>query len=154
MGFYCDQNFYPESSIGYLLRVCHQLGMGQLDQAFADEGLTGVQWSTMIAIYVGKASNCAELARMMAYDKGAMTRMIDTLEQRGWVLRDRDCADRRLINLSLTAAGEAVTRSCRDRVIDCWNGWLADWSDDEVAGLIAQLQRLHRTLEGASTCAA
>ena len=32
-------------------------------------------------------------------------------------------------------------------MITCWNGILADWSDAEVAELIAMLQRLRRTME-------
>lgn len=154
MAFYTVDNFFPDSSAGYLVRVCNQLGMAQLDDAFADEGLTGIQWSALISIYFARTPTCATLARDLAHDKGAMTRMIDVLEERGLVERTRDAEDRRCINLSLTPAGEEVTQRCRLKVIDCWNTWLADWSDHEIATLIAQLQRLRATLESASPCAA
>ena len=42
MGFYDTANLYPDSSIGYLVKVCNQLGMAHLDRAFADEGLSAV----------------------------------------------------------------------------------------------------------------
>ena len=64
--------------------------------------------------------------------------------------RDRDDADRRLVNLSLTDEGRAVAMRCRDRVIDLWNAVLADWSAEETACLIAQLQKLRRALEVAA----
>lgn len=154
VSFYDTTNLYPDSSIGYLVRVCNQLGMAQLDRVFADEGLTAVQWSALISILFGRGPTCAALARDLAHDKGAMTRMIDTLEQKGLVRRLRDDDDRRVIQLSLTPAGEAATMRCRERVIACWNEWLTGWSHDEITTFIAQLQRLRTTLESAALCAA
>lgn len=158
MPFYSGANFYPESSIGYLLRVCQQHSVAVLDRAIAAEGISAVQWSALISIHfgtdmAGKGTTCASLARDLAHDKGAMTRMIDTLEEKGLVQRRRDAGDRRLINLSLTEAGEAAAMRCREHAIALWNGLLADWDDHEVAALIAQLARLRHTLE-AHACAA
>lgn len=146
MNAYNRDTFSPDTSIGYLVRAIHQLGYAQVDAACANEGLTGIQWSALIAIHFGQTT-CAALARDLAHDKGAMTRMIDVLEAKGLVQRDRDDADRRLVNLSLTNEGQAVALRCRDRVIALWNAVLADWSAEETAALIAQLQKLRRTLE-------
>lgn len=154
VGYYDTSNFFPDTSVGYLIRVCNQLGMAQLDQAFAQDGLTAVQWAALIGIHVGRAPTCAALARDMAHDKGAMTRMIDVLEAKGLVCRTRDETDRRVVNLSLTARGEILTTRCRLKVVECWNGFLSDWSDDEIATFIAQLQKLRRTLESSPSCAA
>lgn len=146
MNAYTRETFFPDTSIGYLVRTIHQLGYARIDAACADEGLSGIQWSALIAIHFGQTT-CAALARDLAHDKGAMTRMIDVLEAKGLVQRDRDDADRRLVNLSLTEEGRAVAMRGRDKVIDLWNAVLADWSADETAALIAQLQKLRRTLE-------
>lgn len=153
MSFYSGSNFFPESSIGYLLRVCHQHSIAALDRAIAAEGISAVQWSALITIHFTQAPTCAALARDLAHDKGAMTRMIDTLEDKGLVERERDPDDRRVINLSLTAEGEAMTMRCRAHAIDLWNGLLADWTEPEIATLIAGLARLRNTLE-ANPCAA
>ena len=153
MGFYTDANFLPESSIGYLLRVCQQHSLAALDRAIADEGISAMQWSALISIYFANVATCASLARDLAHDKGAMTRMIDALETRGLVERRRDAVDRRVINLSLTKEGEAMTMRCRARAIDLWNGLTTGWDDGEVEAIIAQLARLRQTLE-AHSCAA
>lgn len=154
MAFYSDANFFPDQSIGYLVRVCHQLGSANFDAVFAAEGLTHVQWSALASIYFRRGETCAALARDLAHDKGAMTRMIDALEAKGWVERQRDRGDRRLNNLSLTPAGVAVAQRCREGLIDCWNAWLAGWDDAEVATLVAQLQKLRGSLEESAPCAA
>lgn len=154
MSFYSPANFYPESSVGYLIRVCQQLGQSCLDTLFADEGITGVQWSALIGIHTGRGETCAALARDMAHDKGAMTRMMDVLEGKGLVARNRASDDRRLVNLSLTDEGMAVALRCRQKVIDQWNVWFEDWPHDEVATFIRQLQRLRATMEASPACAA
>lgn len=154
MSFYDSDNFCPENSAGYLIRVCNQLGVALLDRAFADDGLTTMQWSVLIGIYFSTEPTCASLARDMSHDKGAMTRMIDVLEARGFVERVRSADDRRVVDLSLTPAGTAIMMRCRDIVIAQWNACFSNWSHEEVTGFLAQLHRLRRTLENATPCAA
>jgi DNA-binding MarR family transcriptional regulator len=55
----------------------------------------------------------AELARALHYNQGALTRLLDKLEQRGYLKRVPDPVDRRALRLELTAKGRAV----RKRVI-------------------------------------
>jgi DNA-binding MarR family transcriptional regulator len=155
MVIYSPQYFEPDCSLGYLARRVHQIGAIALEPVFADEGLTGPQWSALVSIWFKGGTTSAELARDMAHDKGAMTRLVDALHAKGWVTRERCTDDRRVVKLALTAEGEAVAVRVRLRVIDCWNNWLADWEEGEVAAAIAMMQKLRDTLlakttEGAS----
>lgn len=145
MRFYSADTFGPEMSIGYLVRRVHQLGQDRLAPLFEAEGLTGTHWSALVAVWHGRTT-CADVARELAYDKGATTRLMDTLEAKGWLERDRDLCDRRMVNLRLTPEGERVALRCRDHVIECWNGWLDDWQPGEVETLITLLGRLRDTL--------
>ncbi|HEX8420062.1 MAG TPA: MarR family transcriptional regulator [Sphingomonas sp.] len=147
MPFYDESDFYPDRSIGYLLRRNLQLTSVGLEPVFAPEGITLTQWSALVSIYFDRGTSCAELARDLAHDKGATTRIIDTLVERGWVTRKRHADDRRVINLTLTEAGKAVAHHCRMGVIERWNGWLADWADEDSATLLRLLQKLHETLQ-------
>lgn len=147
MPFYDESDFYPDRSIGYLLRRNLQLTSVGLEPVFAPEGITLTQWSALVSIYFDRGTSCAELARDLAHDKGATTRIIDTLVERGWVTRKRHADDRRVINLTLTEAGKAVAHHCRMGVIEQWNDWLADWADEDSATLLRLLQKLHETLQ-------
>ncbi len=153
MNFYHPDSYTPERSVGYLIKVCNQIGVAVLDRAFAAEGLNSSQWSALMQIRHHIEPTCAVLPRDMAHDKGAMTRMMDTLEARGLVARTRSPDDRRVVHLSLTPEGEAVTTRCLALVIDCWNRCLSDWPEAEVEQFLAQLQRLRRSLEEIATCA-
>jgi DNA-binding MarR family transcriptional regulator len=150
MAYYKPDTFIPDISVGYLLRAAHQLSVAGLDHVFADEGMTAVQWQALLALNFGAASTCVELARHLNYDKGAMTRLVDQMETSGWINRERDPQDRRVVRLELTAEGRAVARRCKERVLACWNTWLAHWSHEEIAGLIASLQKLRTTLAEAT----
>lgn len=147
MGFYSDAEFLPDCSIGYLCKRVHQLTQAGLEPVFAREGLTFVQWHALLSIYLERGRTCAALARDLAYDKGATTRLIDTLEGRGWVARTREHDDRRLVALKLTVEGERVAHHCRAKVMAAWNGWLSDWPEADVAETIATLQRLRAKME-------
>jgi DNA-binding MarR family transcriptional regulator len=149
MSFYAESDFAPDVSIGYLVRRAHQLGGAALEPIFAAEGLTGSQWSALVSIWYERGATAADLARDLGHDKGAMTRLVDTLEERGWITRQRTSDDRRCINLALTDEGAAVALRCKRRVIACWNVWLSDWPEDEVRTLIALLQKLRGTLAAA-----
>jgi len=146
MAFYTEEAFEPDRSIGYLVRRAHQLGGAALDPVFATEGLTGTQWSALVSIWFGRGATAADLARDLGHDKGAMTRLVDVLEERGWITRERTADDRRCINLALTDDGAAVALRCKTRVVACWNTWLADWPNEEVERLIALLAKLRGTL--------
>jgi DNA-binding MarR family transcriptional regulator len=146
MGFYTDSDFTPDCSIGYLVRRVHQLGGVRIEGIFAAEGLTAMQWQALVAIWSGRGSTAAELARDLGHDKGAMTRLVDAMEHSGWITRERTAEDRRCINLVLTTEGEAVAMRCKHQVLACWNEWLADWEPREVETMIALLQKLRDTL--------
>lgn len=148
MAFYTESNFHPESSIGYLIRRSEQLGTVALEPIFAAAGITKTQWSALVALHYNRATTCAEVARDLGHDKGATTRLVDTLEERGWVLRDRDGGeDRRVVRLTLTPAGERIAGEVRDAVVRVWNIWLQDWDERDILDLTRLLQRLRDTLQ-------
>jgi DNA-binding MarR family transcriptional regulator len=153
MDFYTKADFGPDCSLGFQARRIHQSVQAGLDSLFAKEGLSVTQWSALVSIWFGRASTCADLSRDLAHDKGATTRLVDTLEQQGWVTRTRATDDRRVVNLMLTAEGSAVTERCRDLAVDYWNGALVDWDRSEVETLIMMMQKLRVTLESPSSTA-
>lgn len=150
MAFYTAADYLPDHSIGYLVRRCHQLGQAAMDPLFAQHGLTSMQWSALVAVMLGRATTCAELAREISYDPGATTRLVDSLEAQGWATRQRDSVDRRVVKLALTEAGTDLARAVLVEAVGLWNGWLADWDAAELSMLIDRLQRLRDTLEAAA----
>lgn len=155
MAYYDAVPFLPESSVGYLVRRLHQQSALALEPVFAREGVTMTQWSALVSIMLQRATTCIDLARDLAHDKGAMTRLLDQLEARGFVERERSGDDRRFVQIEITDEGRAVAQRCRDRVAGCWNRWLEDLPRDEVDRTITALRHLSRVIASdAAECAA
>lgn len=153
MAFYDSVPFEPETSIGYQVKRVHRAMMAAMEPVLEAEGLTYAQWSALVALHFDRGQTCAELARDLAHDKGAMTRIVDVMEQKGWVTRERATTDRRHIFLTLTAEGESLAGRARERLAGCWNAWLGDWDDGAVHRLLGDLRRLRLTIEAAEHCA-
>lgn len=150
MAFYTPANYFPEQSVGYLIKRNMRFCLEALGPELAAEGITFTQWQALISIHLKRATTGAELSQDLAHDKGATVRLIDLLQEKGWVTRERDEADRRHIKLAVTKVGEEVAIRARLRVIRCWNAWLADWDPADVTVLIDLLQRLETRLAEAA----
>jgi DNA-binding MarR family transcriptional regulator len=114
---------------------------------FAEEDLTFSHWIALMSLRDGISTTCANLSRHMNYDSGAITRLVDQLEKRGLVERVRSTSDRRIVNLSLTAAGRALAKSLSVRVVEYWNDMLEGFTHDEAALLVSLLSRLVTRME-------
>lgn len=147
MQAYTTEDFSPEASIGYLVRCLNQTGSAALEPLLAKDGLIYSQWCVMMLIHSGIAVTCADLARCLAHDNGAMTRLVESLSKCGWIERTRDVGDRRVVNLALTSAGHDVAMRSRAHVMERWNIWLQGWQREEFETLLRLLQKLKATLD-------
>lgn len=137
----------PQRSVGYLTKRVFQLAKIGLEPIFADEEVTYVQWSALMALQFGVGDTAAELARHLCHDTGATTRIIDTLEEHGLIERSRCTEDRRVIRLAVTDRGRAITDRCKGKVLGQWDHWLSDWSPEEIDRFVGDLLRLRNTME-------
>lgn len=61
-----------------------------------------------------ESMSATELARAVEHDGGALTRLLDTLQKKGYVTRRPNESDRRAIEISLTEEGRAACDPMRD----------------------------------------
>src|SRR6476646_1522928 len=79
-----------------------------MDRELAQFDISAPQLIVLASVANKEADSASELCRSISYDPGAMTRMIDRLEQKGLIRRAPHPDDRRATNLELTAAGKAL----------------------------------------------
>ena len=136
------QNYTPEESIGYLLkRVGNQLTIS-VDRGLAPFGMTHAQLGIFLKLLHGQANTAADLARELMTDTGAMTRMLDRLEEKGFVQRTRSCTDRRVVEVALTDKGDQLADQMTQVVIDTLNHHLRGFSPSEVDQFKGFLRRM------------
>ena len=140
--FYEPRTFEPQRSIGRLIgRVKMDMG-DALDRELAPFDISAAQFVILVALATGEADSAASLCRGISYDPGAMTRMIDRLEQKGLIRRTDHPDDRRRVGLELTAEGKAVYPKLRAASMAVQNRFLRGFSKSDVRQLEVLLQRM------------
>ncbi len=140
--FYDLDNYRPEDSVGYLMRLILSSMASAVDTQLADCDLTNAQWLPILKLHQGHASTVAELARACTMDAGAMTRLLDRLETKGLCKRVRSELDRRVVNIELTDTGHAVAQGIPGVLCTVLNSHLSGLSTDEFLTLKSLLQRM------------
>ncbi|WP_440112278.1 MarR family winged helix-turn-helix transcriptional regulator [Acidovorax sp. BL-A-41-H1] len=141
-GFYCASHLEPPNSVGYLMRQVMSSIRTQADTRLSTHDLTYAQWLPLYKISRSAGVTVAELARESDADPASMTRALDRLEAKGLVLRERSTTDRRVVQLTLTAEGQAVAAQVPQVLADVLNGHLSDFTHDEWQQLLALLRRM------------
>ncbi len=141
------ENCAAQKSPGRLMRRIDKLMAAFIESHFDTHEISFQQWVSLKVVRDGVARNAGELARELGHTTGATTRLIDTLEARGLIERDRSCVDRRVVRLVLTQEGEAQVLALQGSVVDAWNEVLADFEQSEVDALVDGMTRLLAAVE-------
>ncbi|HJU71385.1 MAG TPA: MarR family transcriptional regulator [Paucimonas sp.] len=136
------KNYTPEESIGYLLkRVGNQLALA-IDRELAEFDMTHAQLGIFLKLLHGHANTAADLAREMMSDTGAMTRMLDRLEEKEFIERTRSAEDRRVMQVALTAKGQALADRMTHVAVTALNHHLRGFNEMEIAQFKDFLRRM------------
>jgi DNA-binding MarR family transcriptional regulator len=146
--YYRAGNYSMRKSVGYLMRMSVNRVLPQMDALFEDQELSFSQWTTLVALHDGRITTAGDLAHNICHDGGSLTRLIDQMEKRGFVSRQRSQKDRRSVTLALTPRGRALVEALAPRVMNFWNKLLSGFSHAEIDALIALLTRLVIAAEG------
>ncbi|MBW0448320.1 MarR family transcriptional regulator [bacterium M00.F.Ca.ET.228.01.1.1] len=133
MNHYTPRNFIITNSIGLKLVKARNLLSAEMDAALKDLDITGPQMGILLSMKQGIANTPFELSKMLGIDTGLMTRMLDKLESNELLQRSRDPGDRRVVNLTLTAAGQKVAERMREVAPHVLNARLRNFSKAEFA---------------------
>jgi DNA-binding MarR family transcriptional regulator len=139
---YSIANYSPDESVGRLIGMVRAQLMAALDDELADLGLTGAQLPILHWITHTPEATGATLCRCIGTDTGSMTRMLDRLEEKGFIRRVRSREDRRVVHVELTAAGKALQPMMTPRVIKVLNQNLAGFSKKDLETLKGLLRRI------------
>ena len=139
---YDPKTYCPREGLGFLLQRVRMAVLDDLDRELEPLGITAAQYVIMVRLAENESSSASGLCRGTSYDPGAMTRMIDRLERKGFVRRVRSADDRRKVDLELTPEGRAVHPKLIAAVVKVLNRRLSGFSGDEVNELESYLKRM------------
>jgi len=139
---YSTETWTMDESLGYLLHQVKGRLMAAIDAELEPLDITWAQWGTLLHIANGSAKTASELCRNMAGDTGSMTRMLDRLEQKGLIRRERSSQDRRIVRLFLTEAGQKLYPRLPPIAVKVLNQHLQGFSRDELETMKSFLRRM------------
>jgi DNA-binding MarR family transcriptional regulator len=140
MQHYQADNYRTNDCVACLLKHASMLMIETLEPTLALKGFTLTQWLAMV--YLRDQAGWAPKTSELRHSGGALTRMIDSLETRGLVQRERSLKDRRVVKLCLTDAGMEAVQSQIPMMVDRLNSLLRDFSRTDVADLMRLLTKL------------
>lgn len=142
MAIFTLEDCVASRSPGRLLRRIDKIMSTYVASKFERLDLSFQQWVALKVVCDGIVGSAGELARDLGITTGATTRMIDVLEARGFLARDRNARDRRVVGLTVTPAGKKAVIDLQSHVVAVWNEALADFTQDEAEMLVSLLIRL------------
>ncbi len=147
--------YQPKRSVGALLSRVRVEMLAALDSELAaDKRLAPLELSAAQLIVIANLAaaeapmSASDLCKGISYDAGAMTRMLDRLENKGLIRRNRSAQDRRLMHLELTEEGRAAYPRMREISMAVANHFLHGFTKAEARQLESLLTRMLENAQG------
>lgn len=95
--------------IGYRIKLLSQLLYRQFQEELDPYGLTPFHWVVLCCLWEQDGLATSDLGSRLCQVGGTLTGVIDRMEERGLVKRERDQEDRRVWRIWLTEAGSNLS---------------------------------------------
>ena len=135
-----------EENIGLLIHDVARLLRVLYDRQMASIGLTRSQWWLLTYLFFKDGINQSELSILMDMEKAPLSRLLDRMEKKGWVIRKNENKDRRTKNIYLSESIKPLISSMRDKAAEYRSESLSILTDKERNKLKDILQILKKDL--------
>ena len=113
--------------------------------ALEDEHISMAQMGLLFIIEERQPVASKELATYLRVTRSAIAQLIDGLDERGYIERNEDDKDRRILHISLSSNGELVLRRLEKRRRKIFEDLVCELSDEQLtSGIEIQESMLRR----------
>lgn len=93
------------SLVGYNVKRANSAIMGDVERVLGRFGLRRTTFSALSVVSDNPGLRQSELAEVLAIERPNLVQIVEELLRPGWIVRERDAADRRAYRLSASAEG-------------------------------------------------
>lgn len=132
-----------ERRFGFLLHDIARLMRKRFDARARSTGLTRAQWQVLAVLRFQEGVNQATLADVLDLEPITVGRLIDRMEEAGWVERRPDAADRRMHRLHITQRARpmlAQLEAMSDELLDEAFSGLSEHDRDGLLDLLVRIR--------------
>lgn len=108
--------------------------------------LTPEQFMLIDLLWNQGAMTQQQLADQMQKDKNSVTKLVDAIERKGFVIRQQNADDRRSNILVLTEKAEMLKPGAKQKGISILDHMLDGISEDELHNFLATLRKLNHNM--------
>lgn len=105
-------------------------------------GLTPEQFLLIDILWNQGAMSQQKLADTMQKDKNSITKLVDALEKKDLIVRQKDQSDRRSNTLILTEKAQAMKSGAKEKGITMLDNMLSGISEEELKGFLRTLNTM------------
>ena len=105
-------------NFGFILHDVARLLRTTFDRRVRALGFTRSQWWVLNHLFRKDGLTQSELADLLEVEKATLGRLLDRMEQKGWIRREDDAADRRVRRVHLTVEVEPAIKAMRAAAAD------------------------------------
>jgi len=132
-------NLPLDRSVGYQIRMTHRLAQRALQARIEKHGVTVGMWYFLRALWERDGMTQSELSHSVGTMEPTTLSAVASMEQAGIVVRVRNTADKRKINIFLSKKGHALREELLPEAISVVDAAVRSLSDREVDLLLALL---------------
>ena len=127
----------PEEAVFLnILRTAEALSWG-VAETLKGSDLTPAQYNVLRILRGagGEGASCGQISERMVTKDSDITRLLERLDTRGLITRERDGQDRRYITVRITAEGLALLDSLDEPIAQCHKRQIGHLGKDRLASL-------------------
>ncbi len=109
-----------------------------------DSSLTSPQFFILYNLFISGKSTVSCLAEVLALTSGATTTAVNRLVEAGFLNRNRDQNDRRVVWLTLTDTGQEMMKEFHQCRSEVWREMFEEFSETELFQFLTLLKKLKR----------
>ncbi|MCH4193209.1 MAG: MarR family transcriptional regulator [Butyrivibrio sp.] len=123
---------YQNESIGYLISVLYRKNQIYLNQALRPYDLSPAEMLVLHRLCTHGECSQEEIAAHMMIDKAAITRTVQALEKKGWLTRQKNESDKRMIILKPLQKAYDAQEDFLD-IMKYWTSFLTEGLETQKA---------------------
>jgi DNA-binding MarR family transcriptional regulator len=137
--------------LGFLIHDSARLLRKRFEAKGSAYGLSAAQWRLMVRLVKEEGVAQARLAELLEIEPISVSRLLDRMEEGGWVERRPDASDRRVRMIFPTDKSRQAFAAIKSVAGDVYDAALAGLSADEKRILVKALTAITTNLADADT---
>jgi MarR family transcriptional regulator for hemolysin len=135
---------------GFLLHEVARLVRSRIEARAGVHGLSEAQLRLLFRLWKEEGATQARLAQVLEVEPISISRLLDRMEQGGWIERRQDAQDRRVRMIFTTEKTKQIRNSVKDVASQVYEEALAGVPNNTREALFDGLQAMARNLQAGS----